>query len=431
MADFSAYPPTTPMAADMPAAGERHPNADLTTASVGPDMASAAPGPTVTPTTQAAPTLKDPSAGSFGGPLGGMSGGITGGMPGGITGGMPGGMLGGITGGMSGGKSQGPTFLGFGLPIPGFLMEAAAKLGFVWPQSDEMQLFAIGRNYISSGIEFNQLRADVNDAVSELLESNESDGLAAFERFQKRLSSMAGSHMMVSGLAAPALGIAYLAAGALVLAYKVHAIMILIEAAILFASQAFGALLGPLGLGAIAAKIAALRVQLMSALKAVKFGMSKVLDVAARIVEMYTKVATPILQNRPARKLGNSAVPMQQSPQLSGPSSPHEASPAGSSTPWPTAGMAPASAPGIDVGAEPMDDAGTRPVDTPPGTYPGGVDPYSDAPVETEVSESAEEPESAWDDVIDSAAGGGAATVAPAPPTPPETSALNPEMARG
>lgn len=473
MADFSAYPPPTPMAADMPGEGERHPNADVeapaTTESAAvsqptPDDASsqplpddASPQPLMDPARPATEdgTQAPTAAQQPGEPSGGIDSTITtgdGGVSVGTTRPAPvgaspeadtpaptspmatspqpngedasapitsGGLLGGLLGDTPGGTSQGPTFLGFGLPIPGFLMEAATKMGFVWPQSDEMQLFSIGRNHISAGMEFNKLRGDVNDAVTELLENNESDGLAAFERFQQRLSSMAGSHMMVSGISAPALGIAYLAAGALVLAYKVHAIMILIEAAILLAMQAFSAFLGPLGLGGIAAKIAALRVKLMTALKAVQMGMSKVFDVAARVVEQYTKVATPALQDRPSRTGGLTldgsaqiaAVPSRIVPDGGSPS---EASPSAS-----THLGAPANPESTPAEPEPRDD-----IEEDAGEHTEENDgEHVAAPDEPSTD--------AWDDVIDNSAGGRATQVTPAPPTPPSTVDLTPGMARG
>ena len=215
-----------------------------------------------------------------------------------------GGLLGGLLGG-GGGNIPGTTrasFLGMGLPIPTFLIKAAAALGFKWPESDEMELFRIGKNYIASGIEYMKIRGEVDEAISELLSNNESDGLDAFDRFQRRLTSLAGSHMMISGTSAPAIGVAYLAAGGLVLALKVHAIMILIEAAITMAMQAFGAVLGPLGVGALAAKLAALRAQLEGAIRAVETAMKPVLKVAEQVISIYTKVATPMLKNRPMNK---------------------------------------------------------------------------------------------------------------------------------
>lgn len=194
------------------------------------------------------------------------------------------------------------SLLGLGLPLPGFLLDAAGALGFSWPESDEMELFRIGKEHIASGIDYLEIRGEVDDAITELLETNESEGLAAFDRFRLRLTSMAGSHMMVSGVSAPAIGVAYLAAGALVLALKIRAIMILIEAAILLAMQAFSAFLGPLGIGGIAAKLAALRLQLEAATRAVETAMQPVLQVAATVIEQYTSVATPLLQNRPMRE---------------------------------------------------------------------------------------------------------------------------------
>ena len=222
--------------------------------------------------------------------------------PSGGSGGLLGGLLGGGGGGGSIPGTTRASFLGMGLPIPTFLIKAAAALGFKWPESDEMELFRIGKNYIASGIEYMKIRGEVDEAIKELLSNNESDGLDAFDRFQRRLTSLAGSHMMISGTSAPAIGVAYLAAGGLVLALKVHAIMILIEAAITMAMQAFGAVLGPLGVGALAAKLAALRAQLEGAIRAVETAMKPVLKVAEQVISIYTKVATPMLKNRPMNK---------------------------------------------------------------------------------------------------------------------------------
>lgn len=359
-------------------------------------------------------------------------------------------------GGFLGGQGSGISFLGIGLPLPSFLTDAAAQLGFAWPQSDEMQLFAIGKNHVAAGMEFMRIRGEVNDATDALLSENESDDLEAFGTFQSGLST----HMMVSGISAPALGVAYIAAGALVLALKIQMLMILAEAAIAMATRSFGFLLGPLGaLGGMAqaaAQLAALRAKVAAAIAAVQAGMTKVLDIAAQVVEEYTKVMTPKLQNRPMRKESD---PTPDAPGTPMPGVPDRGAPVTGGPavqgglvddPAPTQPADPAP---VDTAPAPESDGGDgtdihdqhggsdeNPASTdtaggPPGDQSGGGDASAPEPEDTT------EPADPWDgvDAPESdpapAAGGGEApaTGSPSPttPQPPSTSDLNPEMGRG
>lgn len=186
--------------------------------------------------------------------------------------------------------------------LPVWLEPTAAMLGFRFPDVSERALIGLGATYARLARNFEQTRVLVDEAGAGLLSTNHGEALVAFTGFRERLSGPNASHMIVSASAAGAISAAYLAAGATVLAMKLKVTATLADAFV--KSEAVTALMvaEPVTAPAILkirAALATLVTTLNTVVPMAEKAVTTLLQTAARAIELYTGVATPLLRNRP------------------------------------------------------------------------------------------------------------------------------------
>jgi len=188
------------------------------------------------------------------------------------------------------------------IELPDWLRGTADIVGFQFPKISERALFSLGQEYARLARNFEQTRESTDDATSSLLTTNFGEAIAAFSMFRERLSGPNASHMAVSAAAAGVIAAAYCGAGVEVVAMKLKVIAAMVKA--FLKSEAVAALAatvpetapGIMALGTIAEGV-------LTALTAIVIagerGVTALFQVAGRVLELYTSVATPVLQNRP------------------------------------------------------------------------------------------------------------------------------------
>jgi hypothetical protein len=132
-----------------------------------------------------------------------------------------------------------------GIEIPGELADLLNDLGYMWPKSDETQLFELGQDWIELGGRLGPIAQEARDAVEQMLAGNTSQALTAFQEKWNR--EQGAVNVLQNGTTgAYVIGAALMICAVAVLALKINVIVqltiLLIEIieAIVTAPETFG-----------------------------------------------------------------------------------------------------------------------------------------------------------------------------------------------
>lgn len=205
-----------------------------------------------------------------------------------------------------------------GLQLPPEAIEALAYLGMTWPEADEELLLERGQQWLTFSEKAQEQRTEANHAVEQMLSTNESLGLKAFEVYWTRVGGDWG-HLNGSAVTAQAIGVACIAAAGVVLAMKIAVIAQLIALAIVLVA-AIAAALETLGASLAAAAAYADKVYrtiqriIRAAIDAIaKYG-PRLASMVGSLLEIVTKVvdSRPIHQGPDADEEPQSEADQQQ-----------------------------------------------------------------------------------------------------------------------
>jgi hypothetical protein len=132
-----------------------------------------------------------------------------------------------------------------GITLPGELADLLNELGYIWPKSDETQLFELGADWLSLGSSLSTVATDAETAARKALAVGQGDALQAFDT--KWAADDSGAQALSRGVTgAEVVGAALMVCAAVVLALKINVIVqltiLLIEIiqAIATAPETFG-----------------------------------------------------------------------------------------------------------------------------------------------------------------------------------------------
>lgn len=188
------------------------------------------------------------------------------------------------------------------LTLPVWLGGVADMVGFTFPNVSEKTILSLGKDYARLARSFEQTREGIDNKAVGLTVNNTGEALAAFSMFRERLSGTNASHMTVSVAAAGLIAALYCGAGVQVVAMKLKAIAALADAFLQTEAVRAIAAAVPETAPAIAALSAVTHTLVTVLTTIVEHGRRNIallFDAAGRIVGLYTRVATPVLQHRP------------------------------------------------------------------------------------------------------------------------------------
>lgn len=188
-----------------------------------------------------------------------------------------------------------------GLPV--WLSDTAALIGFTFPDISERALLILGREYAALARNLEQSRASTDGVTSNLTVLNHGPAMTAFTLYRERLSGPNGSHMIVSVTAAGVMSTAYCGAAAVVMGMKAKAILALMDALLATGTVKAFAATSPKAaawVGALTLVVEQALTVLTGIVAVAKQDITTLFAVAGRVIELYTSVATPVLQDRPS-----------------------------------------------------------------------------------------------------------------------------------